>query len=200
MARKTSPADSKTYIRVTDKWGRRWGVVMEMSRLPGGAGNRLAPCSPWEPIGWSAPWYPPSQYMKLDPENPHLVVIEDERCVADQRQSHRDRAKMIRQLGQEKHGHAFDENAPPTKQILDLVGPEPWAWQLAEAARRGDRWVLGLTDKVNEALVKFLPQPAEDEEWDLGDDLLDLGEDLEEEAPAQRGRGGRRAATAGSET
>ena len=159
-----SPADLVKYVRVTDQFGRRWGVPVEK--------ETFAPAGPFEPLGWRAPWYPPAKYFRLDPDTPHLVKIDLAQLVADQKAAHQEYQAQLRRAGVAIHGHAHDPNAAPTKEVLDIIGTPPWPWEIAEAARRGDKWILGLSAEVNEALAKLLPSKRSTEDLEFDEELL----------------------------
>jgi hypothetical protein len=183
-------SNRRSYMIVRDNHGREWGVNAETSR------GQMSAVGPFEPIGWSAPWTPPSQYMQLDPRA-HLqrVNIDYVTLIADRKQAEKEYKKRARLVGQKLHGQRFDAKAPPTQQMIEEIGFPPHPWQLASAAQKGDRYILGLTEKVNPAVAKYLPRPDE-EGADISDDELDLGEDDEVETEKQP-RGKRQPAGAG---
>jgi len=177
---KNSQQDRRSYVQAKDEHGRLWGVTVEATR------GKMLPVGPFEPLGWTAPWYPPSQYMDLSFESfQPQVKIDYVRLIADRRVALREYQQRARRVGQKLHGQAFRADQPPTHQMIEEIGEPPHAWQLADAARRGDRWVLGLTDQINPKVAKYLPEPDRDEDG-FSDDDLDLGD--EETAPRTQGR------------
>lgn len=170
---KNSQQDRRSYVRAQDQHGREWGVTVETSR-----GQMLA-VGTFEPIGWVAPWLPPTQYLGLDfREYRPRIAIDYVRLIADRKVALREYQQRARRVGQKLHGQAYRSDQPPTHQMIEEIGEPPHAWQLAEAASRGDRWILGLTDSINSKVAKYLPQPHRDEEG-FADEDLDLGEPAE---------------------
>lgn len=151
LGKPKTPRDLVKNVVVTDQHGRRWSVLVEKETYDA--------AGPYSPVGWSAPWLPPQKpgYFVLDRDQPHLVQIHYERITADQQVAESEYEGQLRKLGVALHGHAYDPEAPPTKNVMDVLGDRPWSWQVAEAARRGDRWILGQSEKVNEKLAALIP-------------------------------------------
>lgn len=183
MAKTNSQQERRTYVKALDQHGRLWGVTAETG------GGQLLPVGPYEPIGWAAPWYPPHPYLALTFEGYQPAVrIDYATLIADRKFALREYQKRARQVGQKLHGQAYRADQPPTQQMIEQIGEPPHAWQLAQAAERGDRWTLGLTDKINEKVAKFLPSPDREDDDGLADDELDLGDEQLERLTAPRPR------------
>lgn len=175
-----SQAKQRRYVILTDEHGRRWGQNIENS-----TGERVGA---WDaPL---APLVPPGQYVKpiRDPENPMLftgkVKIDYDRIIADGREA-------IAEW--ERQAMRFRRQQPDLTQasLEDLIGPipppvEPWI-----AAKQGDKWVLGLSDRVNLKVAAFmdLNKKKQDEEYDFTseENYLDV-----EEAADPKAIGGKR--------
>lgn len=180
MPKKTNAQQSRrSYMQVKDPHGRVWGVTVETRD------GEFHQVSPFDPVGWAAPWYPPNQYMALQVENfQPRAVIDYTRLIADRKVAEREYRRSARRVGQKLHGQAFraEMERTPTAQMLEVIGSPPHPWQLADAARRGDRWILGLTDTPNEKLARFLPSPDRDPDALSDEDLL-LEDEVEQERP-----------------
>lgn len=136
-------------LTLTDQHGRKW-FVNEDKRSGQPVGNM-------EPKGWSAPIYPSTQHILRDEENPYLCHIQYDRIIAEHKQAGEEWYRAKVREGQRLHGQKFKESEEPTTQILDIIGPEPTRWEIWEACRQGNAWVLGLTDEVDKRVQKYFP-------------------------------------------
>lgn len=136
-------------LTLTDQHGRPW-FCNEDKRSGQPVGNL-------EPKGWSAPVYPPTQYIIRDPEQPYRCAIDYDRLIADHQQAADTWYRAKVREGARLHGQKFKESEEATTQILDIIGPPPTRWEIWEACRQGNRWVLGLTEVVDDRVFKYFP-------------------------------------------
>lgn len=102
-----------------------------------------------------APLMPEQKYLRRVPKRPYSLKIDYEQWKADRRNALKDWEKEGRQRAQKIHGSEYRPGAPFSSEVLDIIGPKPPAVDPVIAAQQGNRWVLGLTKKVDERLVEF---------------------------------------------
>lgn len=166
-----SQARQRRYVQYTDQHGRKWGANIEIA-----TGD---PTGHWDSP--SAPIVPDSQYLKrgTDPARPYDLLIDYDRIIADKREALKE----------------WDANAdiqrmhkPDITPLMleKLLGPRPPAVEPWIAARQGDKWTLGLTDRVNLKVAAFLDlekkDKADDYDFTAEENYLDVEEDADREA------------------
>jgi hypothetical protein len=170
-----------------DQHGRRYHSEIELK-----TGH---PCGPLVPQ-YRAPLVVPQQYLTLsnDPENPTLLTVNYVKWEADARGARRDWEQEGRARALKMYGDAYDPRKPFGQDVLDIIGPAPSAVEPIIAARQGNSWVLGLTDRIDLRLAKYFEPEQLDpqfrpEEPDFTDraeqiddlDVLDDDEDARKE-------------------
>lgn len=138
-----------------DQHGRKWqGSAEKSTGYPVGL---------IQPMGWRAPWKPPQgpNYFVFSREEPSRFRINYEGMLEErlkdqkEHEDERQRAAVVR-------GWAPDD--PEKQDALDKIVGRRDAMQRPEiivACIQGDKWILGLTDKVNEKVAKFLPKKVD---------------------------------------
>lgn len=138
-----------------DQHGRKWGGSAEK--------NSGYPCGVIHPAGWSAPWLAPqgtSTYI-FSKDNPSSFRINYEGLLEErlkdqaEHQKDRQRAAMVR---------GWDPMDPEKQEALDNLTQANTLVNRPEvivACMQGDKWILGLTDKVNEKVQAFLPKKVD---------------------------------------
>lgn len=152
-----SQADDRRGQTMWDQHGRKMHASIEKkSGYPSG---------PITLIG-SAPLEPDQKYLILNPDNVTEVTIDYPSWIRD------------RQIANaEYHARAIDVNtannwaplvpgAPYPKHLVKEIGKPPLAVEPIVAAAQGNKWVLGLTDVVDQRLAHFFEAPL-DEAFDL---------------------------------
>lgn len=171
-----SNADRRRTVILTDQHGRKWFCNEDI--------RTGAAVGPYEPKGWSAPWYLPQggefPYYKRQEETPNLMDLDYDGYLAQLRQAHGEWEKRIRDVGIELHGQAFDENKP-TLAVLQRVGQKPQPIEPIVAMKQGNKYALGLTDVVDIRLAAFLPPKPRGDDLDFSEP--DLAEAAAEELP-----------------
>lgn len=116
-----------------------------------------------QPKGWRAPWLPPQgpDMFKFDKDEPSRFVLNYEwlleQRLQDGKQYDADRQKAALVRG-------WNPLDPEKQEALDqLVGPRDKLQppEVIVACMQGDRWILGLTDKVNPKLGRFIPKKVD---------------------------------------
>lgn len=181
-------------ILFEDDHGRNWHAEAELK-----TGGTVGPIQLQigEPNGGicivKPPIIPDQKYLERVLRRPYTLHINYERWIADIRGARREWEREGQQLARKLHGDAYDPRASFSADILEFIGEPPEAVEPVIAARQGNRWVLGLTEKVDKRLVKYfrpeqldptlrrLAEPdfrdIEEEDFsDMDDDLDDLEE------------------------
>jgi hypothetical protein len=174
-----------------DQHGRRYHAEIELK-----TGH---PCGPLVP-SYRAPLVVPQQYLTLsnDPENPTRLTINYTAWESDARAARRDWEQEGRSRALKMYGDAYDPRKPFGQDVLDIIGPAPSAVEPIIAARQGNSWVLGLSDRIDLRLAKYFepeqldPQyrPAEPDFTDLSDveDEPTALEQMDDEEEARKER------------
>lgn len=166
-----SQAKQRREIFFRDQHGRKVGAVIE-----------LATGDPTGPLKFpKAPIVPPAHCVKIvkDPERPFTLEIDYDRIIREGREAideyETSRSRFLR--------------AQPNANELDIekmVGKRPPAVEPWIAAKQGDKWTLGLTDRVNVKVAQYLDleKNRDEEEYDFTaeENYLDLEESADKEA------------------
>lgn len=175
-----SNADHRRNVTLTDQHGRKWHCNED--RRTGAA------VGPYEPKGWSAPWYLPQggeyPYYQRPEDEPHRLELDYDACLAQLRQAHADWEKRVRDVGIELHGQAFTEDKP-TLAVLQRVGHKPLPLEPILAMKQGNKYALGLTHTVDPRLAAFLPAVPKGDDLDFAD--TDFAEESTEDLPLAQG-------------
>lgn len=152
---------------LTDQHGRKWfASIDKKSGFPVG---KMQPLSKLDadgrpnPAGWSAPWIPPqgaSTYLFStdDPSRFRInyeALLEQRMTDAREYDDGRQRAALVR---------GWDPTDPEKQEALDaLVGRRDGLQhpEVIVGCMQGDPWILGLTDKVNPKLDRFIPKKVD---------------------------------------
>lgn len=131
---------------------------------------------------FQAPLMPPQKYLERVPKQPYTLYINYERWENDTREARRDWEREGRQLSRRIHGDAYDPSKPFSRDILDIIGEPPQAIEPIIAAKQGNKWVLGLTNRVDLRLVEYFEPEALDPEIRASQepDFRDEDDDLDE--------------------
>jgi hypothetical protein len=151
-----SQADARMLGVFTDQHGRKWEAVIEK--------NTGHPCSHVRPR-FTAPYLPDQQYLTFDAHERSTLVIDYDRAIADRRDARKTYDEMLYQFALGTYGDQAAKYLPPegkpTEAMRRYVGATPPAPEIPEAAKAGNKWVLGLTDvKPSWAEQHFPTKPA----------------------------------------
>jgi hypothetical protein len=153
----------------TDDHGREWFGSVEIK-----TGHV---CGLLEPQ-FTAPLVPPPKYIERVPKRPYDLHINYNRWIRDERSERRDWEREGRQMMRKMRGKGYDPREEFGEDVLDILGPPPNAIEPIIAAKQGNRWILGLTKKVDERLVEFFepeqlePELREEREPDFRDEKI----------------------------
>jgi hypothetical protein len=159
------------------------------------------------PKGWRAPWLPEQTFFKYDADEPNRFAIDYDAILNE-------RIQALTEYQQEYDSKAVSKGWDPSDEtkrdnIEKVVGKRPLPIEPVLAAKQGNAFILGLTEKVDprlepfvrkettrdrilKALPDFSDEPfgasgiLEDQEVETEDEelnrLLDLEEDVDAEA------------------
>lgn len=164
-SRPRSQPDDRGFGKWVDQHGRSWYATTEKA-----TGH---PAAPLRPLHWTAPvtpywararFQPDAKYLVLDSGGAHdrMIDINYPAWLTDWDEAERERLNLLRQLvansAQSSDGapgvdaqtlERWQDNPP--KHILAAVGPGPAKRiprEFIEAMSTGNKWALGLTDRV----------------------------------------------------
>jgi hypothetical protein len=174
-----------------DQHNRRYHAVIELK-----TGHPTGMIEPQ----FQAPLMPEQKYLKVgtNPERPYDLRIDYEAWLADLRTAHREYETQARQLARKMYREKYNAQDFLTEEVLDVIGPPPQHVEVVLAARQGNKYVLGLTDRVDIRLAAMLeedkPRFADIRTMEDEGDFSDVVEALDEgtanalEADTQRRR------------
>jgi hypothetical protein len=185
VARKRDQATERRHMIYRDQHGRLWDASFDIM----GMGS----CGPKNPRGWRAPLVPPDAYLREETEKPGMFIIDYDGWINN--------LKERQQAFENEQALWADrlEKPPEHKAVQRMTGLGPYPFQMVQAAKAGNRWVLGKTDKVPKWAEAYRPW------WDrstitnptpeLSTEFPDAEDDHEEElelvgaTPVKRGPG-----------
>ncbi len=178
MAKELDQPGQRSYSIFVDQHGREWGTVIDI-RTGHSAGQ-------WEPK-FEAPWYPEYKYIRHVGKNSRHIFLDYDQNIADLRDAHDEYDELRLKTAMDQYGNAFtqrlgkthDEDPPELKRLTGKP-PFPIAW--AEAAKEGNRWVLGFSNLIPKWAYPLLHAANEPERkyLDAEDEDLEKRLDLEE--------------------
>lgn len=131
-----------------------------------------------QPKGWRAPWMPDTSTFKYSDEEPNRFTIPYEEILNSRLQSHVEYNTMKEQAAVAR---GWDPSLPEKQAVLEsLIGKPPLAVEPIAAAMQGNKYMLGLTDKVDPRLEVFVRKETRTEKLLKG--LPDF-RDIEEAEP-----------------
>lgn len=139
----------------TDEHGREWYAPTEL--------KTNAPCGPIEPVEWTAPLMPPQKYLRVghDRRRPTELVILYDQWIDDEGTAREQWLRNGRIASRAMHGDKYDEHASFSRDVIELIGPEPGILIPAiEAAEQGNPWVLGFVPTPDRRLYKLFELDA----------------------------------------
>ena len=175
-----SQRNQRTETDFTDQHGRKYHATIEVQ-----SGD---PCGLIEPQ-FQAPLMAPQPFLMRVPRRPYSLHIDYAAWKAEVREAWREWQKQGRDTARKLHGDAYNPNKPFTGEILDIIGPAPTKIDPIIAAEQGNKWVLGLTNVVDQRLWQFFApedrdpdysDPAEEDytnedDDDVNDEILNEG-------------------------
>lgn len=185
MAKIRTQADRRQLSTVSDQHGRRYRVFVEK--------DTMHPCSPPAPKDWTppllygrTPFVAPETYLFYPKDDPFSMSIDYDRWIADLEQQHRSYEERLSTAAVMMYGSQAAqalENKNP--ELLRFVGPAPMAVEPVKAAKAGNKFVLGLSEKMPEWARPFFTAPAKAiEEFPDVDDYPNEPEEGDSPAPA----------------
>lgn len=184
MAKVRTQADRRQHATVTDAHGRKFWTVIEK--------DTMRSCGPLIPEGWTppklfgkTPFVPPEAYVTYDARDPFKMLIDYDRWIADIEREHEGYAQRMSAAAVMQFGSgAADAVKRQSPELLHYVGPKPMPVAPIKAARAGNLYVLGLSDKMPSWAEEYFTAPTvlEEEFPNVEDKYFD---DDEEETVAE---------------
>jgi hypothetical protein len=171
MAESRTQPDYRRNMVNTDRFGRKWLVTIELK-----TGD---PTGLITPTNWTDPLGTPQKYLQVPRDEPRTLRIQFTRWIEDLKRDHRDWTQQLHRIGQMLYDTQYDESKPPTRRMLELIGPKPLDIRLLERAARGDRALLGFEPLKLKDARALGRDPAELERQ------RQLAKELGEQAPAE---------------
>lgn len=196
MAKKVKDQPSRRRERTyLDRHGRKWHATIELDS--GG------PSGPVSPVGWRDRLKTPEKYKKISKDGME-ISIDYAAWERDVLQRLAEWDNELRQYAMAMYGQGASQAiANPPPELLSLVGPKPVPIELIQAARAGNKYVLGLSDRMPKWAEPFFAAPArptlpkfpDAEEEELTEQLRAQYPDEDDEQqetrfPRRKGKGG----------
>lgn len=170
-----SQKNQRTSTDFTDQHGRQYHAVIEIK-----TGD---PVGMIEPL-FTAPLMPEQKYLRRVPRRPYDINIDYESWKRDIRGAWGEWQREGRSLAKKLHGSAYDPKADFTSDVLEVIGPAPQPIEPVIAASQGNKWVLGLTSKVDLRLARFFEPEQLDPDYSNPREP-NFSDDDDEEAPTR---------------
>lgn len=103
---------------------------------------------------------PPQKFLKRVPRRPYDLHIDYQSWKAEIKEAWQDWRRAGQMHARKLHGDAYNPGRAFTGEVLDIIGPAPSPIDPVIAAEQGNKWVLGLTDRVDLRLAQFF-QPED---------------------------------------
>lgn len=125
-----------------------------------------------DPVGFRPPWMLPHEYIQTIPRERgrNRIFMDYDSYIADTKKAYTEWEVECRKGMQVAFGKEYRPGMAVTPAVLAAVGPAPRAWQPADAARKGNKWILFGEGVMPEKLAQYFPaaeQTIEDTlSWD----------------------------------
>jgi hypothetical protein len=130
--------------------GRRWYATGGIDKRSGGA------VGPIKPLGWQAPWLPDPTFFRFNPDEPNMLTIDYQGMLDSRLAAHAAWNAEFRSMALKR---GWDPSDPEKlNSLVELVGPKPLPVEPIIAAMQGNPWILGLSQKVDPRVERFLPK------------------------------------------
>lgn len=180
MGKELSQSDRRRNHRAFDRHGRQWETTIDFI-----ANDACAPINPC----FTSPLDIPSKYVKLDPKSISSLLIDYDRWIQDLEDGYKDWDQRLYDdaimLFGAQGPRAYKERVP---ELTRHTGPAPLPVDLVKGARAGNKYMLGLTDKMPSWVEAVMPKVVEVvQEFPDVDDLDKYGDEEEEADPEATG-------------
>lgn len=178
MAEQSQP-ERRSYNVFVDQHGREWGTPIDTK-----SGHS---CGPWEPR-FTAPWLPEFKYIKHVPKSFRNIYIDYAKNITDLKEAHDAFDELRLKTAMNQYGNAFTERLgqsheedPP--ELQKLTGKPPFPLAYPEAAKEGNKWVLGFSNVIPKWAYALLAVSQEPERkyLDADDEEVEKAVDLDEQ-------------------
>jgi len=142
-----SQADLRRPQTMVDQHGRKWFADIEKrSGYPvGPIRNRF-----------DAPWLPDQAALRISPEEPNHIFIDYDWMLSQRQEAHRDYHARAVEESASRRWDVPKDGTTYSRELQLIVGKPPKPIEPIVAAMQGNKWILGLTTKVDERLTPFI--------------------------------------------
>lgn len=142
------PSTRRSARFIDTNHGRRWSAIID--KRSGGTIGKM------QPLGWRAPWMPDQSFFRFSEDDPTRFTIDYQAMLDSRLAAHEQWNAEFRSTAL-KRGWSPDD---PEKMnsLIELIGPKPLPVEPIVAAMQGNSWILGLSQKVDERVERFLPK------------------------------------------
>lgn len=188
MAELSQP-ERRAYNVFVDQHGREWGTAIDTKTQHS--------CGPWEPQ-FTAPWYPEHKYIRHVPKSYRNILIDYDKNIADLKDAHDAYDDLRLKTAMNQYGNAFTDRLgashyedPP--ELQKLTGKPPFPIAYPEAAKEGNKWVLGQSNVIPRWAYALLAVTQEQTRkyLDAEDEAVEKAVDLDEQFDPEA-KGGKR--------
>lgn len=175
MAKVLDQAARRENAILTDDYGREWDTTVDVISR--------GTCAPINPLSFHDPLNTPQKYLRAD-TNRRRLHIDFDRWIDDLENAHRDYEQKLfddaMMLFGEGGPKAYEERIPA---LMRYTGTGPQAVEPVKAAKAGNKFCLGLSDKMPEWAKKFFVKPeAPKAEFPDAEEYADYEEEADPEA------------------
>lgn len=173
MAKIKSQNDQRRYATFKDQHGRKWGAVVEKE-----TGDPVGGIMPQ----FEAPWMPPPHIVRVVPGETGVVEIHYDELVREIREAHGhflDQARNIAVLMYGEGAAQALETMP--RELRHMVGDPPAPVEPVQAAKAGNKYVLGFSTQMPAWAEKFFGKEARIARQELEPDFPDAEDEVTEE-------------------
>lgn len=154
-------SQQRRYERKKDQHDRLWGMNIELKTgHPTGKIEYIAHVASktWNPKPQFVvpPILPPQRFLKIIDGDPYRIEIDYEGWMAEAEKATDDYKRQLMLEGMRVHGSSFDPDAPPSQEVLSIVGTAPTRPEIVLACRQGNPWLTGKTSRPDPRLQPFL--------------------------------------------
>lgn len=142
-----SQASTRRPLVTYDQHGRPWFVETEI--------RSGMPCSPFQPL-FLAPWYPHSNYIKVNPNNTAECFIDYPTMRQEKRVGINKYHSDAVGLATEKKWAIPQRGQPYAREIIAKNGNPPLPLEPIIAAEQENPWIIGWSDKPDPRLVELV--------------------------------------------
>lgn len=145
-----SQADLRRPAYLKDQHGRTWFADIEKR-----SGFPVGPIR----ARFSAPWYPDQGSFRFSESDPSHFAIDYEWLLSQRMEAHDEYHQRAVEESATRQWDVPERGEPYSRNLQLIVGRPPNPIEPIVAAMQGNKWILGLSKKVDERLAPFITTP-----------------------------------------